>query len=74
MCLKESEKSGDQVERGRLNVEKMQREEGTSTKCLRGRGNGARRKKERAGKTSERKLLRRELQTEGGVQRRDPGD
>lgn len=26
------------------------------------------------GKTSERKLLRKELQTEGGVQREDPGD
>lgn len=31
-------------------------------------------KKERVGKTSERKLLRKELQTEGGVHRRDPGD
>ena len=31
-------------------------------------------KKERVGKTSERKLLRKELQTEGGVQREDPGD
>lgn len=28
----------------------------------------------RAGKTSERKLLRTKLQTEGGVQREDPGD
>ena len=31
-------------------------------------------KKERVGKTSERKLHRKELQTEGGVQRGDPGD
>lgn len=31
-------------------------------------------KKERVGKTSERKLSRNELQTEGGVQREDPGD
>lgn len=31
-------------------------------------------RKERVGKTSERKLLRKELQTQGGVHRKDPGD
>lgn len=53
---------------------KMQRQKGTQTKWVIGRGNRARRKKERVGMTSERKLLRKELQTEGGVERKDPGD
>lgn len=54
--------------------ERMQRQEGARSKWLMGKGNRAGRKKERVGKTSERKLLRNELQTEGGVQRGDPGD
>lgn len=72
--------------KGRLSVkaggwEKMQGQKACSERWLIARGNHARRKKKRreggaarAGKTSERKLLRTKLQTEGGVQREDPGD
>lgn len=67
--------------KGRLSVKPgMGKNAGTKSmqsRWLIARGNHARRKKRggaRAGKTSERKLLRTKLQTEGGVQREDPGD
>ena len=59
------EKCVDRVEMINQRLKKMQRQQSMQTKWLIERGNHARRKKERAEKTSERELLRKRAADRG---------